>query len=127
VKFVSRQVAKAQSLKGNKVSLPRHSAWRASLVSSVAKWFGPVCGGVFAANLAQFATKSATARRDKYRSTLWRKSTILLLLSGRVSLSSGRDADGRRPTSQVATACHRVVAQARGCSAARVSQKSQRT
>jgi len=50
VKFVSRKVAKAQSLKFSQKSQPRHSVERAWLVSSVAKRFGSVCGGVFAAN-----------------------------------------------------------------------------
>jgi len=60
------------------------------------------------------AAKFATARRSKSRSGRRRKSTALLVLSGRVSLGSGRDADGRWLKGQFASACRRVVAQARG-------------
>jgi len=78
-----------------KESQPRRSVGQVCLVSNVAKQFGPVCGGVFAANQPQFAAKFAKARRGKSRSGQRRKSAALSLLSGRVSLGNGRDADGR--------------------------------
>ena len=114
MQFVSRKVAKVQSLKFSQKSQPRHSVERAWLVSSVAKQFGLVCGGISAANPAPFAAKFATAGRDKSRSGRRRKSAALSLLSGRVSLGRGRDADGRRPESPFVAACRWVVAQARG-------------
>jgi len=72
------------------------------------------------------ATKSAKVWRGKPRSGQRRKSAALSLLSGRVLLGSGRDADGRRSESQFVAVCRRVVAQARGCPTARVSAESQR-
>ena len=110
VKFVSRKVAKAQSLKFSQKSQPRHSVGQVCLVSNVAKRFGPVCGGVFAANQPQFAAKFAKVWRGKFRSGRRRKSAALSLLSGQVSLGGGRDAKGRSLESQVASGCHRVVA-----------------
>jgi len=107
-------------------SWPRRSVWRAILVSNVAERFGPVCGGVSAANQPWFAAQFAKVWRDKFRSGRRRKSTNLLLLSRCVSLGSGRDADGRRLRSHVVSACRRGVAQARGCPTARVSAESQR-
>ena len=118
--------AQAKGAPRGRKSQPRRSVGWVGLVSSIAKWFGPACGGVSAAKLAQFAAKFAKARRGKFRSGRRRKSTARSLLSGRVSLGSGRDVDGRWPEGQVVSACRRVVAQVRGCPTARVSQESQR-
>ena len=72
------------------------------------------------------AAEFAKARRGKFRTGRRRKSRARSWLSGRVSLGSGRDADGRRLRSHVVSACRRGVAQARGCPTARVSAESQR-
>jgi len=114
VKFVSRKVAKAQSLRSNKVSLPRRSVGRAGFVGNVAKLSGPVCGGIFAA--------ASVRACDQIRQSLARQvplgaaEKIIRLVSAQraVELGCGRNSDGCWPESQVVSACHRVVAQARG-------------